>query len=169
MIDNKQVENIKNKYNLYNKKILLTVARLVESKGIDQVIKALPQVWQEISNLVYIVIGDGNFSNQLSVISNQICKEKNKIIFTGAVPHDELPNFYALADAFILTPRKNSSCDTESFGIVYLEAQEFNLPIIASNIGGIKEALKNYNNFILVDPKNISQITNAVINYCTNL
>ncbi|MBU4360653.1 glycosyltransferase family 4 protein [Candidatus Parcubacteria bacterium] len=174
MVDKNKVEELKKKYGLENKKVLLTVGRLVESKGIDSVIKAMKIVWQDIPDLVYLIVGDGPEKENLKKISPPIFKgglggvNKN-IIFTGAVPHSELPNYYALADAFILTPKKINvgTClrpvqDTESFGIVYLEAREFGLPVIASKIGGTKEALKNYNNFTLVNPENINQIAEAI-------
>ena len=182
MVDIIKVKELREKYNLAGKKILLTVARLVESKGIDLVIKALSKVWQEIPELVYLVVGEGNFNNQLLVISDQVNPEKNKIIFTGAVPHNDLPNFYALADAFILTPRKNMAGDTESFGIVYLEAMEFGLPIIAGDVGGVREIFLSppfqggvlrqakhcrsgvvNNNFILVNSENIDEIAEKII------
>ena len=171
-VNRKKVEELRRKYNLQGKRILLTVARLVKSKGVDNVIKALPRVWQEISDLVYLIVGDGLFSDELLVISGQVDKERKRIIFTGSVPHNELPNYYALADVFILTPRKTGT-DTESFGIVYLEAKEFGLPIIAGNTGGVRE-IKNIietqqcyistdtNKFILVNSENILEISNAI-------
>ena len=195
MVDEVKVGKLREKYNLAGKKILLTVARLVESKGIDLVIKALPKVWQEIPELVYLVVGEGNFNNQLLVISDQVNPEKNKIIFTGAVPHNDLPNFYALADAFILTPHSKVGTparpsgggfkpvqDTESFGIVYLEAMEFGLPIIAGDVGGVREIFLSppfqggvlrqakhcrsgvvNNNFILINSENIDEIVEKII------
>jgi len=167
MVDENEVKKLKEKYSLAGKKVLITVARLVESKGIDQVLRALPKVWKEIPDLVYLVVGDGDFSDQLLVISNQINPEKDKIIFVGPVPHLELPNYYALADVFILTPRKNPTGDTESFGIVYLEAQEFGLPIIAGDTGGIREICRNRaapcSDFIFVDSEDINQIAEKII------
>lgn len=160
MADEKMIESIKSKYSLFNNKILLTVARLVESKGIDQIIKALDIVNDK--NIKYLIIGDGQYRSALKKAIPSLLLRDN-VIFIGSVAHQELPNYYALADAFILTPRKNSAGDTESFGVVYLEAKEFGLPIIASDVGGIKEALKNYNNFTLVDSENINQIADNII------
>jgi len=180
-VDKNKVEELKKKYNLIpsarDKKTLLTVSRLVESKGIDQVIKSLPKVWEQIPNLVYLIVGDGPEKENLKKISPPIFKgglggvNKN-IIFTGAVPHSELANYYALADAFILTPKslpifkgeikRGLINDTESFGIVYLEAKEFNLPIIAGKVGGASEITKNYDKMVLVDTENLQEIENAI-------
>ncbi len=164
MADKNKITNLKNKYNLENKKILLTISRLVESKGIDQIIKALEIINDKTIN--YLIIGDGPEKNNLK----KLAENNRNIYFPGPVAHSELPNYYALADAFIMIPRNpapstaRSQHDTESFGIVYLEAQEFGLPIIASDTGGTREALKNCNNFTIVDPEDINEIVKAIKN-----
>jgi glycosyltransferase involved in cell wall biosynthesis len=89
------------------------------------------------------------------------------VIFVGSVPHDDLPNYYALADAFILTPHK-TGVDTESFGVVYLEAVEFGLPIIAGDVGGAREALANYNKTFFVDSENEEEIAEEIKRVISN-
>lgn len=193
MVDPQKVAELKEKYNLANKKVLLTVARLVESKGIDRVLESLPKVWQKIPDLVYLIIGDGPDKNRLIKIANELLppppanrreappskggddvagtfqiKSVDRVIFAGSVPHQDLPNYYELADAFIMTPRRRGSgtspsTDTESFGVVFLEAQEFNLPIITSDVGGIKESLQNYFKANFVNPENIDDLVDNII------
>ena len=160
MVDKNKVQALQKKYNLDGKKVLLTVARLVKSKGISQVLTALEQVWQIVPDLHYLIIGDGPDKNRLIQIVGRLPRaHRSKIIFVGAVPHTELPNYYGLADIFILTPRK-IGIDTESFGIVYLEALEFNLPVIAGNVGGVKEI--KHNKIILVDSENVGEIAREI-------
>jgi phosphatidyl-myo-inositol dimannoside synthase len=154
MVNHDVVRELKNKYGLENKKVLLTVGRLVESKGIDQVIKSLDIVKKEIPDLVYIVIGDGPDKDRLKGLSNSV-------IFIGSVPLEQLPNYYSLSHSFIMTPRKNIQGDTESFGIVYLEAQEFGLPVIAGDTGGARETSDS---FRFVDSEDIDQIAENIIN-----
>jgi phosphatidylinositol alpha-1,6-mannosyltransferase len=188
MVDEKKVDELRQKYNLDNKKVLLTVARIVESKGIDTIIRVLPKVLESIPNLVYIIVGDGGYKSRLINIApspygvypplaesgrGEVIANK-KVIFVGSVAHYDLPNYYALADAFILTPhssyppinkgrKKEGSFDTESFGIVYLEAKEFDLPIIAGDVGGAREALANYGKGFFVDSENGVEISNKII------
>lgn len=192
MVDLQKVGELRARYNLANKKVLLTVGRLVESKGIDLVLQALPKVWQSVPDLVYLVVGDGPDKNRLVQIVNKLIKlpplappykggdgeaphfrsnvlvengtgGAGGIIFTGAVAHNELSNYYDLTDVFILTPRKNSFGDTESFGVVYLEAKEFGLPIIAGNVGGALEIAKNYDQMHLIDSENSNEIIEKII------
>ncbi len=172
MVDEKKVSELREKYNLIGKKVLLTVGRLVKSKGIDQVICALPKVLEKIPDLVYLIVGDGPDKERLTQIVGEFAgtgydlslpTQNNKIIFIGSVLNEELPNYYALANAFILTPRKNYFGDTESFGIVYLEAKEFDLPIVAGNVGGAKEIAKAYNQMHLIDSENIEEVVEKII------
>jgi phosphatidyl-myo-inositol dimannoside synthase len=167
MADEKKVGELRQKYNLENKKVLLTVARLVESKGIDTVVNLLPKVWQEIPNLVYIIVGDGPQFPELVRMSSELSRINNNIIFVGNIPHPELPNYYALADTFILTPHK-TGIDTESFGVVYLEAAEFGLPIIAGDVGGAREALTNYEKAIFVASENKEEIAEEIKKVISN-
>ncbi|MFH1610386.1 MAG: glycosyltransferase family 4 protein [Patescibacteria group bacterium] len=154
MVDNDKVKELKEKYGLENKKVLLTVGRLVESKGIDQVIKSLDIVKREIPDLIYMVIGDGPDKDRLKQLSDNV-------VFIGPVPFEQLPNYYSVSHSFIMTPRKNMQGDTESFGVVYLEAQAFGLPVIAGDTGGAREASDN---FMFVDSEDINQIANSIIN-----
>lgn len=172
MVNREKVEELRKKYNLDNKKVLITVGRLVKSKAIDLVLQALPLVLEKVPNLIYIIIGDGPHYAELVRISSEFSRINNNIIFVGAVPHNDLPNYYTLANAFILTPRNSDVSvetgfkpvqDTESFGIVYLEAQEFNLPIIASNVGGVGEAVKGYDKINFVNPENVSELATKII------
>jgi phosphatidylinositol alpha-1,6-mannosyltransferase len=173
MVDEKKVGELRQKYNLNGKKVLLTVARLVESKGIDTVIRILPKAFESIPNLIYIIVGSGideqilvNIKKEsLSAIAAGLtaaATADKQIIFVGNVLHDDLPNYYALANVFILTPHK-TGIDTESFGVVYLEAAEFGLPIIAGDVGGAREALANYDKSFFVDSENKKEIANKIV------
>jgi phosphatidyl-myo-inositol dimannoside synthase len=154
MVDDNIVNGLKEKYGLKDKRVLLTVGRLVESKGIDQVIKSLDIVKKEIPDLIYMVIGDGPDKDRLKDLSDSV-------IFVGSVPFEQLSNYYSLANSFVMTPRKNIQGDTESFGIVYLEAQEFGLPVIAGDTGGARETSDS---FRFVDSEDIDQIAENIIN-----
>ncbi len=175
-INKKKVTKLKSDLNLESKKVLLTVARLVKSKGVDKIIKCMPDLLKQIPNLVYIIIGDGSEKQNLQDCRDAIHSVSDKIIFTGNVPHSELPNYYSLADCFILVPQKCPTLtkggikggfgDTESFGIVYLEALEFGLPVIAGNVGGVKE-IEN-KNIYLVDPNNLEEIKENILKALKN-
>jgi len=148
--------------NLVGKQILLSVGRLVESKGFDQVLEALFELKQDFSDLVYLIVGEGPYKKQLTQKAEQLGLA-DKVFFLGQVDHSELPHYYGLANAFIMTPQINSFGDTESFGIVYLEAAEFGIPIIAGRVGGVEEIIKSEDDGYLVDSENIQDIKNTIL------
>jgi phosphatidylinositol alpha-1,6-mannosyltransferase len=149
-------EKIQEKYGLFGKKILLSVCRLVDRKGIDLVILALEKIQNQIPDLVYVVVGDGPKKAELEKLAGK------NIIFTGRVDDEELSVLYSLADVFILTPKK-SDYDIEGFGIVYLEANSYGKPVIGSKMSGIEEAVADGVSGILIEPDNIEQISEAIL------
>ena len=120
------------------KKVIFSCARLIERKGIDNVIQALPRVVENIPQVIYLIGGDGEYRNRLEGLVKE--NELNEYVrFLGNINHyEELPYFYALCDVFILPSRQLESFDIEGFGIVYLEANAFGKPVIGPNIGAQK-------------------------------
>jgi len=144
-----------------NAKVLLTVSRLVARKGIDQVLAALPEVWKEMPEVHYVVVGDGEEREKLSVVSCQL-SVGDRVHFAGRVSDEELPVYYSLADAFILLPRDIDG-DAEGFGIVYLEANQYGLPIIATHSGGTSEALDQCRRVAMInDSDNTREVAHAL-------
>jgi len=161
-----QVEKMRDRLNLKDKKILLTVGRLVERKGQDMIIKLMPRLLKEIPNLVYLIIGDGpEKSNFQFLISN--CKLHGKIMILDNVSDEELPIYYQLANLFVM-PARDIQGDVEGFGIVYLEANSFGLPVVAGESGGIHEAVIDGQTGLLVDPVDEDDIYQKIIKLLSN-
>ncbi|MFH1597688.1 MAG: glycosyltransferase family 4 protein [Patescibacteria group bacterium] len=163
--DNNQ-EEIRNKYDLHDKKILLTVGRLVARKGHDIVIKALKQAAESIPDLVYLIIGKGPEEAKLKRLVGQLGLN-DKVIFAGAVPDRQLPSFYQLCHLFISVGRQQD-CAIEGFGIVFLEANAFCKPVIAGDSGGVKEAVVQGETGFLVDPQDQQAISKHIIQLLQN-
>lgn len=161
--DNQQLNNqqLIEKYNLKDKKILLTVGRLVERKGQDQVIRSLSEVIKSFPKLIYFIVGSGSYQGELKKLAKELNLE-DKIIFAGRVNDDELANYYQIADIFIM-PSRQIAGDVEGFGIVYLEAALFGLPVIAGRSGGVGKAVLDGQTGILVNPEKIKEIAQVII------
>ncbi|MFH1187347.1 MAG: glycosyltransferase family 4 protein [bacterium] len=153
-----EVDNLRKKYNLDDKKILLSVCRLVERKGVDLVISVLAKFSEELKDMVYVVIGDGPKMEDLKKIPIG-CPQ---VVFAGRVSDEELDLWYRACDVFILTPKK-SEFDVEGFGIVYAEAGSYSKPVIGSKLAGTCEAVKDGVTGILVEPDNVEQIGKAIV------
>jgi phosphatidylinositol alpha-1,6-mannosyltransferase len=147
-------------HRLRGRRVLLTVSRLAASeryKGHDRVIAALPKVLERIPNVVYLIIGDGDDRQRLV----ELCKTMNvaqAIRFAGHVSHHELPDYFRLADVFVMPSTG------EGFGIAFLEAAASGLPVIGGNRDGSLDALAEGTIGTLVDPDDVPQLVSAICN-----
>ncbi len=129
------INSLRNKFNIKNEKILLSVGRITEYKGFQNILTILNQ----IPNIKYIIVGeDQDYKNVLDII----IKNKNikdKVIFTGKVDRNKLDLLYQLSDLVVIPS------EVESFGLVGLESLKNKRCIISSGVQGLKY-LKNSKN-----------------------
>ncbi|WP_112182077.1 MULTISPECIES: glycosyltransferase family 4 protein [Paraliobacillus] len=157
-------KDIRDEYGISkNKKIVLTVARLHERKGHDNVIEAIELALEENKEIFYVICGKGPYEETLK---KQV---KNKqldhyILFAGEVSNEELISWYKVADVFIMTSRQiGNQGDVEGYGIVFLEANYFGIPVIGGNSGGMPDAIRDGKTGFLVDPLNVNEIADKLI------
>ncbi|MEO6077894.1 MAG: glycosyltransferase family 4 protein, partial [Candidatus Andersenbacteria bacterium] len=136
------------------KPYILTVARLVPRKGVDDLLRACAS----IQTHQLIIVGDGPEKNNLEKLSQELSIDT---VFAGALSDEDIHALYLKASLFALTPKELRD-DYEGFGIVYLEAGYFGLPVVGTNTGGVPEAVLHEKTGILVEPGNISAITSAI-------
>jgi phosphatidylinositol alpha-1,6-mannosyltransferase len=162
-LDEEKIIHYKKELGLDNKKVLFTCARLIERKGIDNVIKTLPLIKEKIPNVIYLIAGEGEYKNKLEDL---VKKEGLEIYvkFLGNLDHyKELPYFYYLCDIFIMPSRQLENYDIEGFGLVFLEAGAFEKPVIGPNIGGPTDAIVDKVTGLQVNPYDINEIAKAII------
>ena len=135
---------------------ILTVARLVKRKGIDDLIQAYANLTSE--KIPLVIVGDGPEKESLAAQAKTI---GDTIIFTGAVSDTELHTLYANATLFALTPKELPG-DYEGFGIVYMEAAYYGLPTLGTTTGGVSEAVEDGVTGILAQPGNIESISRGL-------
>ena len=143
------------RYGLAGKRVLLTVGRLDSReryKGFDEVMEVLPGLPADV---VYLVAGGGNDAIGLRDRAAALGLG-DRVNFTGLFPEEEKPDLYALADAYVMPSRG------EGFGFVVLEALASGLPVVASKQDGTREAVRDGELGLLVDPANPSEIAQAI-------
>jgi glycosyltransferase involved in cell wall biosynthesis len=148
------------KYHLLpDQPIILTVARLAaleRYKGYDQIIQVFPKIKTVIPDIHYILVGKGADRTRLKKLIIDLNLEDN-ITLTGFIADEELNNYYNLCDVFAMPSKK------EGFGIVYLEALACGKPVLGGNQDGAIDALCNGELGALVDPDNLDEITETLI------
>lgn len=123
--------------NAVNKKVFLTVGRLVKRKGVAWFIQnVLPHLHKDT---MYLVIGDGPESVTIQKLIKNLKLEK-RVLLLGKIPDETLKIIYNTADAFVM-PNILVPGTMEGFGIVAVEASSTGLPVIASDCEGIRDAV----------------------------
>jgi phosphatidylinositol alpha-1,6-mannosyltransferase len=141
------------------KKVLLTVSRLdsVERyKGHDRVICTLPRLLEQHPDTIYLIVGDGDDRPRLEKLAVECGVAKN-VQFTGSVPPEELPEYFRLADVFVMPSA------LEGFGIVFLEAMATGVRVIGGSQDGSRDPLCDGALGTLVDPENGQQLASAIL------
>lgn len=156
-----EIEDLKNKYGLRDKKIILTAGRLVERKGHDVVLGALHKLKESVPSAHYVIIGEGPKEEAVRQMI-KILKLEDSVSLIGKATDYELAAWYELCNIFIMISRQLKDEDAEGFGIVYLEANMFGKPVIAGKSGGVAEAVLDNETGILVEPTNPQEIISAL-------
>lgn len=146
------------RHGLRGKTVLLTVGRLSAAehgKGHDRVIAALQQLAPERPDLVYLIVGEGDDRPRLEATA-RAAGVADRLLFAGAVPDAELPDYYRAAEIFAMPSVQ------EGFGIVLLEAAASGLPVVAGNIDGSPDALADGALGRLVDPHDADALVQAI-------
>ncbi len=148
-------------------RVLLTVARLVPRKGHDVVLTALADVVRQVPDVAYIIAGDGPARPALERLVDRLGL-RGHVVFAGRVPEADLPSLYAACDLFVMVPRPIPGELPEGFGIVYLEAALFEKPAVASDFGGVPDAVVDGRTGLLVPPGDPKATAHALIDLLTN-
>jgi glycosyltransferase involved in cell wall biosynthesis len=141
-----------------NATVVLTVRRLVYKNGIDTLIETAANALKQNPNLIFLVVGTGPDQTQIQTQTTQL-GILTHFKLMGFVPDNELASFYNAADLFVL-PSKSG----EGLPLVSLEAMACGLPVIATDVGGIREIVPEaYGKF--VPPDSPETMTEAVLEF----
>ncbi len=138
---------------------LLTVSRLstLDSyKGIDVVIRALPQVLAAVPHVLYYIVGDGDDRSRLERLV-QDGNIKDQVSFQGKVSDSELQKHYQTCDVFVM-PSLN-----EGFGIVFLEAMACYKPVVGGNHAGAIDVIHDGETGCLVTYGDKDELANCLV------
>ncbi len=150
-LDNKKILGNLIHGEVNNKKIILSVGRLIERKGFHYFLKDIfPKLKNKYPDILYIIVGSGKLKNEIKFLINQLGL-KNDVYLLENVDDLLLNSLYQISDIFVM-PNVPVKGDMEGFGIVALEASSAALPVVASNIEGIKDAIIDNKNGFLIDP-----------------
>ena len=153
---------LRSRYRLGERPVILCLSRLVPRKGQDMLIRAFPAIRQRVDGAALVIVGGGPYRTTLHQLAHQIGVDEH-VVFTDGVPGDELPAHHAMADVFAMPCRtRGAGLDVEGLGIVYLEASASGVPVVAGRSGGAPESVVDGETGLVVDGGDVGAIEVAV-------
>ncbi|MBR2840482.1 MAG: glycosyltransferase [Bacilli bacterium] len=155
----KKLSSLKKKYNIKkNDFVLVFVGRIAEEKNVPFIIDVMSQMISTYHSLKMLIIGDGPDKENYEKYSKSKGCDKN-IVFTGKVPWDEIPLYYALGSAFI------SASTTETQGLTIIEAMASSLPAVTIDDESFSgTVIDELNGFLFKDEKECIKAIERLIN-----
>lgn len=150
------------RYELGDRPVVLCLSRLVPRKGQDMLIRAFGQIRQRVPGAALVIVGGGPYRESLEKLA-QRAGVADDVLFTGGVPGEELPAHHAMADVFAMPCRtRGAGLDVEGLGIVFLEASASGVPVVAGRSGGAPETVRHGETGWVVDGTDVDAIAAAV-------
>jgi glycosyltransferase involved in cell wall biosynthesis len=146
---------------------ILYVGRLIDWKGVNYLIQALPEVLKKFPKTQLIVVGSGPMKDDLVALSNRL-KLGTKVVYIDNVPQEKLLKVYSSASLFVLPSIVNEKGETEGLGVVLLEAMACGLPVVGSNVGGIPDIIKDGETGLLARPKEPNSLAEKITEVFSN-
>lgn len=154
---------LRNELKLVDKKVMISVGRLVHRKGQDTLIEALPQILQSVPDAHLIFVGEGPYKEYLVKRANDL-EVSHAITFIGRIQYADLPRYICVGDIFAMPSRSRlAGLEVEGLGIVYLEASACGLAVIGGTSGGAPDAVIEGETGLAVDGTSSKAVAEAAI------
>jgi glycogen(starch) synthase len=148
--------DFRRKYALDSEKIILFVGRMVDEKGLNVLIGALPYVLKFGISAKIVAVGDGYAINRMKETAWKL-GVYDKVYFTGYLSDEELNKVFKISDVLVVPSLY------EPFGIVALEGMINKLPVVVSDTGGLSEIVEDGTNGLKVSPNNSEELAKRLI------
>jgi phosphatidylinositol alpha-1,6-mannosyltransferase len=154
---------VRARYGLDGRPVIVCVSRLVPRKGQDTLLHAMPQVLQQVPDAALLFVGSGPYRDELDKLTHEQGLT-DSVVFTGGVPHQDLPAHYAAGDVFAMPCRtRRRGLDVEGLGIVFLEASATGLPVVVGDSGGAPDTVRDGETGFLVDGRDVAAVADRLV------
>lgn len=140
-------------------KIVLYAGYLDQVNGMDLLIKTIPTIVRETPETSFVFIGNGPYYHRI----NQLSKKIPQVNLLKTINHELMPDYYLNSDIFII-PRPSTLSSELVTPLKLLEAMSMESVVLGSDVGGIKEVIKNEANGYLYKKDDPNSFTNSLMN-----
>lgn len=148
---------------LQDKKVIVSVGRLVHRKGQDTLIESLPEILRSIPSAHILFVGEGPYKKYLVKLASEL-NVLEHVTFIGRIHYADLPRHICVGDIFAMPSRSRlAGLEVEGLGIVYLEASACGLAVIGGTSGGAPDAVLEGETGYAVDGTSASAVAAAAI------
>jgi phosphatidylinositol alpha-1,6-mannosyltransferase len=159
---------VRRRYSLSDRPVIVCVSRLVPRKGQDMLIRALPAIRRRVPGVALLLVSGGPYRKRLERFAAERGVASD-VVFTGSVPWAELPAHYAAGDVYAMPCRTRAAgLDVEGLGIVYLEASASGLPVVGGDSGGAPDAVLEGETGYVVGGRDVPAIAGRLIELLTD-
>jgi glycosyltransferase involved in cell wall biosynthesis len=141
---------------------LLFVGRLVEKKGVDVLLRAMPRVLAAHPDVRLSVVGHGPLEQELRALASSLGVQAN-VRFLGPLPQTALPDMYRRASLLVAPFKVAASGDVEGLGLVSVEALGCACPVVASAVDGARDVFDGLQGAVLVPPGDPAALAAAIV------
>lgn len=154
---------LKAELGLAEKKVLVSVGRLVHRKGHDTLVEALPLILEEIPDAHLMFVGEGPRKKFMQQRAEKLGISSH-ITFIGRIHYQDLPKYICVGDIFAMPSRSRlAGLEVEGLGIVYLEASACGLPVLGGQSGGAPDAVIDGQTGLVVDGTSPEAVASAAV------
>ncbi|MGB9723998.1 MAG: glycosyltransferase [Chloroflexia bacterium] len=141
---------------------LLAVGRLVRKKGFDILIRALPQVIQEVGPVRLVIAGRGDLQEELAALAGRLGVQ-DRVILAGAVERDRLPALFRSCDLLVVPSMHDERGNVDGLPNVVLEGMASGVAIVASEVAGIPQVISSEESGLLVPEQDPQALAAAIV------
>ncbi len=154
---------VRARYGLTDRPVVVCVSRLVPRKGQDTLIRAMPRIQRQVPDAALLIVSGGPYRSTLERLAVEHGVGSD-VVFTGTVDWSELPAYHAAGDVFAMPCRtRRGGLDVEGLGIVYLEASAVGRAVLAGDSGGAPDAVRDGETGFVVPGRDVAAIADRLV------
>lgn len=163
----KKPSNLVKKFDVKNKVVVGFIGQFFTFEGIADLVRAVPIVISKNPNVKFFIIGGGAEEANLHALAKELGIMDNSLIFTGRVPHEEVNDYYAMIDILVY-PRTRLRITEMVTPLKPLEAMAMEKSVIVSDVGGLKELVKDGYSALLFKADNVEDLAAKILHLVEN-